>query len=73
MTTWTIEFYQDANGKRPVEAWMDGLGDVQIGALARSMILRKDDSQRGQNRELFVWVSAHTLVGQRSDHGQDLR
>lgn len=56
MTTWTIEFYEDANGKRPVEAWMDGLGDVQIGALAAA--IEEVLAKRGLHLASTPWLKA---------------
>ena len=56
MTTWTIEFYEDANGKRPVEAWMDGLGDVQIGALAAA--IEEVLAKRGLDLANTPWLKA---------------
>ncbi len=44
MSTWTAEFYEDADGRRPVEAWMGDLGEVGFEALATAIeeILVKD-------------------------------
>ena len=44
MSTWIAEFYEDANGRRPVEIWMGGLGEVEFEALATAIeeILEKD-------------------------------
>ena len=56
MTTWTIEFYEDANGKRPVEAWMDGLGDVHIGALAAA--IEEVLAKRGLDLASTPWLKA---------------
>jgi len=33
MTRWTAEFYEDADGKRPVEIWFDSLSDVEFAAM----------------------------------------
>jgi putative component of toxin-antitoxin plasmid stabilization module len=30
---WTIEFYEDAQGRRPVEKWIDGLSDQKAEAV----------------------------------------
>lgn len=30
---WKIEFYEDAQGRRPVEKWMDGLSDQEAEAV----------------------------------------
>lgn len=30
---WRIEFYEDAQGRRPVEKWIDGLSDQKAGAV----------------------------------------
>ena len=30
---WKIEFYEDAQGRRPVEKWIDGLSDQKAGAV----------------------------------------
>lgn len=40
----TTEFYEDDTGRRPVEAWMGDLGDVEFEALATAIeeILEKD-------------------------------
>lgn len=56
MTTWSIEFYEDATGKRPVEAWMDGLGDVQIGALAAA--IEEVLAKRGLDLAGTPWLKA---------------
>lgn len=37
MTTWTAEFYEDSNGKHPVETWMQSLGSVEFEALATAI------------------------------------
>lgn len=44
MSTWTAEFYEDADGRRPVEAWMGDLSEVEFEALATAIeeILEKD-------------------------------
>ncbi|MEZ5095041.1 MAG: hypothetical protein R2731_02285 [Nocardioides sp.] len=44
MSTWTAEFYEDAEGRRPVEVWMGDLGEIEFGALATAIeeILEKD-------------------------------
>ncbi len=44
MSTWTAEFYEEADGRRPVESWMGDLGDVEFEALATGIeeILEKD-------------------------------
>ena len=44
MSTWTAEFYEDADGRRPVEVWMSDLGEVEFEALATAIeeILEKD-------------------------------
>lgn len=44
MSVWTTEFYEDDAGRRPVEAWMGDLGDVEFEALATAIeeILEKD-------------------------------
>lgn len=44
MSTWTAEFYEDADGRRPVEVWMGDLGEVAFEALATAIeeILEKD-------------------------------
>lgn len=44
MSTWTAEFYEDADGRRPVEVWMGDLGEVEFEALATAIeeILEKD-------------------------------
>lgn len=44
MSTWTAEFYEDADGRRPVESWMGGLGEVEFEALATAIeeILESD-------------------------------
>lgn len=44
MSTWTAEFYEDADGRRPVEVWMRGLGEVEFEAMATAIeeILEKD-------------------------------
>lgn len=36
-TTWTAEFYDDSNGRRPVETWMLGLGETEYEALATAI------------------------------------
>jgi hypothetical protein len=30
---WTVEFYEDAQGRRPVEKWIDGLSDQKAEAI----------------------------------------
>jgi len=44
VTTWTAEFYEDADGRRPVEVWIGDLGEVEFEALATAIeeILEKD-------------------------------
>lgn len=37
MTSWTVEFYEDSNGRRPVETWMLGLGEVELESLATAI------------------------------------
>lgn len=37
MTTWTAELYEDSDGKRPVEAWMQRLGSVEFEAMATAI------------------------------------
>lgn len=56
MTTWTIEFYEDGNGKRPVEAWMDALGDIQLGALAAA--IEEVLAKRGLDLASTPWLKA---------------
>lgn len=34
---WTAEFFEDSNGKRPVETWMAGLGETEFEALATAI------------------------------------
>ncbi|WP_375003279.1 hypothetical protein [Aeromicrobium sp. CTD01-1L150] len=44
MSEWTAEFYEDADGRRPIEVWMGDLGEVEFEALATAIeeILEKD-------------------------------
>ncbi len=44
MNTWTAKFYEDADGRRPVEIWMGDLGEVEFEALATAIeeILKRD-------------------------------
>lgn len=44
VSTWSAEFYEDADGRRPVEAWMGDLGEIEFEALATAIeeILEKD-------------------------------
>jgi hypothetical protein len=56
VTTWIIEFYEDANGKRPVETWMDGLGDVEFESLATAM--EEVLARRGLDLARTPWLKA---------------
>lgn len=38
MTSWTVEFYEDSNGKRPVETWMSGLSRDEYAALRAAIV-----------------------------------
>lgn len=44
MSEWTTEFYEDAGGRRPVEAWMDNLDEVEFESVATAIeeILEKE-------------------------------
>ena len=56
MTTWTAEFYEDSNGKRPVESWMNDLGNVEFEAMATAIeeVLQK----RGLELAGTAWIKA---------------
>jgi hypothetical protein len=42
MDRWPIEFYEEEDGQRPVQAWLDGLpGDVRGKVLARIELLAR--------------------------------
>lgn len=56
MTTWTAEFYEDSNGKRPVETWMQGLSDAEFAAL-RAAIVRVLEP-RGLELAGSAWLKA---------------
>lgn len=56
MSTWTIEFYEDPNGRRPVETWMDGLSDVELEALATA--IEEVLAQRGLDLASTPWLKA---------------
>jgi putative component of toxin-antitoxin plasmid stabilization module len=38
MTSWTAEFYEDSNGKRPVETWMESLSEAEFAALRAAVL-----------------------------------
>lgn len=38
MTMWTVEFYEDAGGKRPVETWMAGLSTAEYAAVRAAIV-----------------------------------
>lgn len=56
MTTWTAEFYEDSNGKRPVESWMNSLGSVEFEAMATAI----EEVLQKQGLELAgtAWIKA---------------
>ncbi len=56
MTTWTAEFYEDSNGKRPVESWMNDLGSVEFEAMATAIeqVLQK----QGLELAGTAWIKA---------------
>lgn len=43
MTEWEIEFYEDKNGKRPVEKWIESLDDTKLASidLAHRLLLKE--------------------------------
>ncbi|CAN5317726.1 MAG: hypothetical protein ACSLEW_04820 [Nocardioides sp.] len=53
---WSVEFYEDASGKRPVEKWMDGLRDAEYLALraAITKVLEHD----GLDLASTAWLKA---------------
>ena len=56
MTTWTAEFYEDSNGKHPLETWMQSLGSVEFEALATAI----EEGLQEQGLELAgtAWMKA---------------
>jgi hypothetical protein len=38
MLTWTVEFYEDVSGKRPVETWMAQLSGAEYAALRAAIV-----------------------------------
>lgn len=53
-TKWNIEFYEDAQGRRPVEKWMDGLSDQKAESV--SVALNEVLSVNGLNLASSAWL-----------------
>ena len=51
---WKIEFYEDAQGRRPVEKWIDGLSDQKAGV---AILLRVFVAFEGE--KLIVLLGAY--------------
>ena len=54
-TKWNIEFYEDAQGRRPVEKWMDGLSDQKAESV--SVALNEVLSVNGINLASSAWLT----------------
>ena len=51
---WHIEFYEDVNGRRPAESWMESLNEIKFAALdpAITHVLEVDGMNLAQTRWL---------------------
>ena len=51
---WTVEFYEDAQGRRPVEKWIDGLSDQKSEAVV--VALQEVLAVNGINLASSAWL-----------------
>jgi hypothetical protein len=53
---WTVEFYEDAQGRRPVEKWIDGLSDQKSEAVV--VALQEVLVVNGINLSSSAWLKS---------------
>ncbi|CAN2227729.1 hypothetical protein MCEMRE191_01385 [Candidatus Nanopelagicaceae bacterium] len=53
---WTVEFYEDAQGRRPVEKWIDGLSDQKSEAVV--VALQEVLEVNGMNLAASAWLKS---------------
>ena len=53
---WTVEFYEDAQGRRPVEKWIDGLSDQKAQAVI--VALQEVLAVNGINLASGAWLKS---------------